>query len=43
MLDTDFTSDPQTCVEDEDFSNDMKERRIRAGVGEKAYKVVGQT
>ncbi len=43
MLDTDFTSDPQTCVEDEDFSNDMKERCIRAGVGEKAHKVVGQT
>ncbi len=43
MLDTDFASDPQTYVEDEDFSDDMKERRIRAGVGEKAYKVVGQT
>jgi hypothetical protein len=43
MLDTDFASDPQTCVEDEDFSDEMKERRIRAGVGEKAHKVVGQT
>ena len=43
MLDTDFASDPQTYMEDQDFSDDMKERRIRAGVGEKAYKVVGQT
>ena len=43
MLDTDFASDPQTCVEDEDFSDDMKERRIRAGVGEKAHMAIGQT
>jgi hypothetical protein len=41
MLDTDFASDPQTCVEDEDFSDEMKERQIRAGIGEKAHKVVG--
>jgi len=41
MLDTDFTSDPQTYVEDKDFSDEMKERRIRAGIGEKAHKVVG--
>jgi len=43
MLDTDFVSDPQTCVEDRDFSNDMKERCIWAGIGEKAHKVIGQT
>lgn len=43
MLDTDFASDPQTCVEDEDFSDgDMKERRRRAGVGEKAHMAIGQ-
>ena len=41
MLDTDFTSEPQTYVEDEDFSDKMKERWIRAGVGKKAHKVVG--
>ena len=43
MLDTDFVSNPQTCVDNEDFSNDMKERCIRAGVGKKAHKVIGQT
>jgi len=43
MLDTDFVSDPQTCVEDRDFSDDMKERCIWAGIGEKAHKVIGQT
>jgi hypothetical protein len=43
MLDTDFVSDPQTCVEDKDFSDDMKERHIRAGIGEKAHMAIGQT
>ena len=41
MLDTDFASDPQTCVEDEDFSDNMKERHIRAGIGEKAHMAIG--
>jgi hypothetical protein len=41
MLDTDFASDPQTYVEDEDFSDEIKERLIRASIGKKAHKVVG--
>jgi hypothetical protein len=43
MLDTDFVSDSQTCMEDEDFSDNMKKRHIKAGVGEKAHMAIGQT
>ena len=43
IIDTDFTSEPHTSVSDPDsnFSEDLKERRIKAGVAAKAWVTIG--
>ena len=41
MLDTDYASEPHTCAEDADLSEDTKERRMKTGLGYKAKKTVG--
>lgn len=40
MLDSDFASDPETVLSDE-VSDGLEERRIKAGLGEKAKMAIG--
>jgi len=41
MLDTDYASEPQTCGEDTDVSEDTADRRAKADLGPRAMKLVG--
>jgi hypothetical protein len=41
MLDTDYASEPQTCGSDTDISDSTTDRRMKAGLGQTAKKVVG--
>ena len=43
IIDTDFASEPHTSVSDpdSDFSEDLEERRIKAGVAAKAWVTIG--
>jgi hypothetical protein len=41
MLDTDYASEAQTCGSDTDVLDSTTERRVKAGVGQTAKKVVG--
>ena len=40
MVDMDFASDPETILPD-DLSDSLEERRIKAGIGEKAKMAIG--
>lgn len=41
MLDTDYASEAQTCGSDTDMSSSTVDRRVKAGLGQTAKKVVG--
>lgn len=41
MLDTDYASEAQTCGLDTDISDSTVDRRVKAGLGQAAKKVVG--
>ncbi len=41
MLDTDYASEPQTCGSDTEDSDSTADRRVKAGLGQDAKKVVG--
>lgn len=41
MLDTDYASEAQTCGSDTDVSESTIDRRVTAGLGQTAKKVVG--
>jgi hypothetical protein len=41
MLDTDYASEAQTCGSDTDISDSTVDRRMKAGLGQVAKKVIG--
>ena len=41
IFDTDYASEPHTCVKDTDLSEDTKERHMKTGLRDKAKKTAG--